>query len=524
MSLTLTHEVHRIPFRDPFRIARTARLGRRPASTTTVIVELRSDRPPGHRRRTARGSPTPTTARPRRRSAAVLPRLLAAVEPLEDRWPSASRRSAERWTDVGRRDGRPRSPTTARPSAPSTSPSTTWSASVLGIPVHELLGLSADIPPTDFTIGIDEPAIVAERAARAAHFPALKIKLGGPADLETLAAVRAVYGGPIRVDANTGWTLDGRQAAAARARPPRGRAHRAAVPGPPARRPGGAPGRVAAADRRRRERGHDRRPRRARRGRRRGQRQAGEVRRRRARRPGCWPGRASSASGRSSAAWRRRRSGSRPRRPSRRSPTGSTSTAACSSPADPFEGLELGDDCRWRLTDRPGLGVEPAGLSGACRRTPLSVERPFVWISWWTRWWTNPLPPSGGGSYHGGPTASDPPGEGSPGPREHAVGPPASAVERALEPRERRETVSHGFQQARSRRRACRRTRSSSSASATGAGGSAGRSCTTRCARSPVAGSTAAGGSPSSRSTGSGSASTRRSSWPGSPARSRRGG
>ena len=27
----------------------------------------------------------------------------------------------------------------------------------LGLPVHELLGLSTDIPPTDFTLGIDEP-------------------------------------------------------------------------------------------------------------------------------------------------------------------------------------------------------------------------------------------------------------------------------------------------------------------------------------------------------------------------------
>jgi L-alanine-DL-glutamate epimerase-like enolase superfamily enzyme len=24
---------------------------------------------------------------------------------------------------------------------------------------------------------------------------------------------------------------------------------------------------------------------------------------------------------------------------------------------DPFEGPELGDDCRWRLSDAPGLGV-----------------------------------------------------------------------------------------------------------------------------------------------------------------------
>jgi L-alanine-DL-glutamate epimerase-like enolase superfamily enzyme len=77
-----------------------------------------------------------------------------------------------------------------------------------GLPVHRLLGLSSEIPPTDFTLGLDEPAVVAERARRASRFPALKIKVGGPADLATLEAVRAVYGGPIRVDANTGWTPD----------------------------------------------------------------------------------------------------------------------------------------------------------------------------------------------------------------------------------------------------------------------------------------------------------------------------
>ncbi len=75
----------------------------------------------------------------------------------------------------------------------------------LGVPVYELLGLSPDVPPTDFTLGIDEPELVAERARRASKFPALKIKLGGPADLATLEAVRAVFSGPIRVDANTGW-------------------------------------------------------------------------------------------------------------------------------------------------------------------------------------------------------------------------------------------------------------------------------------------------------------------------------
>jgi L-alanine-DL-glutamate epimerase-like enolase superfamily enzyme len=77
---------------------------------------------------------------------------------------------------------------------------------VVGEPVHRLLGLSAEIPPTDFTLGLDEPKVVAERARRAGAFPALKIKVGGPADLATLEAVREVFDKPIRVDANTGWT------------------------------------------------------------------------------------------------------------------------------------------------------------------------------------------------------------------------------------------------------------------------------------------------------------------------------
>ena len=123
--------------------------------------------------------------------------------------------------------------------------------------------MTGEPPPTDFTLGIDEPAVVAERARRAADFPALKIKVGGPSDLETLEAVRAVFAGPIRVDANTGWTPDGGGRAAARPRAAGRGAHRAAVPGPPAGPAARAPGALAAADRRGRERGHDRGPGRA---------------------------------------------------------------------------------------------------------------------------------------------------------------------------------------------------------------------------------------------------------------------
>lgn len=78
----------------------------------------------------------------------------------------------------------------------------------LGLSVADVLGVQGEMPPTDFTVGIDAPDVVADRARRAADFPALKIKVGGPADIPTLEAVRGVFAGPIRVDANTGWTLD----------------------------------------------------------------------------------------------------------------------------------------------------------------------------------------------------------------------------------------------------------------------------------------------------------------------------
>jgi L-alanine-DL-glutamate epimerase-like enolase superfamily enzyme len=78
----------------------------------------------------------------------------------------------------------------------------------LGLPVAALIGVHGEIPPTDFTLGIDEPEVVAERARRAADFPALKVKVGGPTDVATVRAVRSVFGGPIRVDANTGWSPD----------------------------------------------------------------------------------------------------------------------------------------------------------------------------------------------------------------------------------------------------------------------------------------------------------------------------
>ena len=217
-----------------------------------------------------------------------------------------------------------------------------------GVPVHAILELAAEIPPTDFTIGIDEPAIVGQRAARAAHFPALKIKLGGPSDLETLAAVRAVFAGPIRST-----------------RTPAGRSMREAPPPEPSVRrraheqPSGPSARRPAALRRSRRcpssptsavtiRDLDRLVGRA-----------GNVK---LAKWGPGPAARMLARAKELASGRSGDGGDeRDRRPAAVacSPTGSISMGIRSA-ADPFEGLDLDGECRWRLTGAPPGGLTPA--------------------------------------------------------------------------------------------------------------------------------------------------------------------
>ncbi|HEY8806409.1 MAG TPA: dipeptide epimerase [Candidatus Limnocylindria bacterium] len=76
-------------------------------------------------------------------------------------------------------------------------------------PLRTFLGLApAEAPPTSFTIGIAEPALMAERAAaaKAAGFAVLKVKLGHGDDAAVLDAIRRVFDGTIRVDPNAAWT------------------------------------------------------------------------------------------------------------------------------------------------------------------------------------------------------------------------------------------------------------------------------------------------------------------------------
>jgi L-Ala-D/L-Glu epimerase / N-acetyl-D-glutamate racemase len=192
--LELTSEVLRIAFRDPFRIARDVN----DAVATTVLVELRE--PESGLVGLGEGFPDTYYGETPATMAAVFPLLLEAVG--EPAWTVdglaeagtrmddalANHGAAKCAVDIALHD---------------------LAARRAGLPLHAFLGLPGEIPPTDFSIGIDEPGVVAERARRAARFPALKIKVGGPSDLATLEAVRGVYGGPIRIDANTAWSLDG---------------------------------------------------------------------------------------------------------------------------------------------------------------------------------------------------------------------------------------------------------------------------------------------------------------------------
>jgi L-alanine-DL-glutamate epimerase-like enolase superfamily enzyme len=76
--------------------------------------------------------------------------------------------------------------------------------------VWELAGLSAPKPEiTAYTLSLDTPEAMEAQAAKHAHRPLLKIKLGTPDDMPRLEAVRR--GAPksrIIIDANEGWTAE----------------------------------------------------------------------------------------------------------------------------------------------------------------------------------------------------------------------------------------------------------------------------------------------------------------------------
>jgi len=194
LTLSVRHEVFELALRDPFVIARSEPGAG--ARITTVVVEVSDSRFPGVVG-LGEGYPSQYYGETPGTMVAVWPLLIDAVGSFEPT-PAGLLGVGERMADAIRWNGAAKCALDIAVHD--------LVGKVTGQPVFQLLGLSAEIPPTDFTLGLDEPAVVAERARRAAAFPALKIKCGGPADLLTLRAVRDVFAGPLRVDANTGWT------------------------------------------------------------------------------------------------------------------------------------------------------------------------------------------------------------------------------------------------------------------------------------------------------------------------------
>lgn len=74
-------------------------------------------------------------------------------------------------------------------------------------PLWRLLGLDpARTPQTSFTIGIASLEETLAKVRDVISHPVIKVKLGKGAELETVEAIRSIYTGTIRIDANEGWT------------------------------------------------------------------------------------------------------------------------------------------------------------------------------------------------------------------------------------------------------------------------------------------------------------------------------
>jgi L-alanine-DL-glutamate epimerase-like enolase superfamily enzyme len=81
---------------------------------------------------------------------------------------------------------------------------------LLGASLKQLLGLEGlTSPPTSVTIPIGDITSVVARARELSDVPVLKVKVGAGgdgSDVALIEAIRSVYAGTVRIDANEGWT------------------------------------------------------------------------------------------------------------------------------------------------------------------------------------------------------------------------------------------------------------------------------------------------------------------------------
>lgn len=79
-------------------------------------------------------------------------------------------------------------------------------AQAAGLSVAELLGLGGrELPATSVTIPIGSLEHMQHRAQEWADHPIIKMKVGFDGDVDAVRAVREVFPGTIRIDANEGW-------------------------------------------------------------------------------------------------------------------------------------------------------------------------------------------------------------------------------------------------------------------------------------------------------------------------------
>lgn len=81
-----------------------------------------------------------------------------------------------------------------------------WIGKKLGVPVWKLFGLDpASAPRSCVTLGMADPEEMERKLETVRDFPLIKVKLGGPGDVDNLRRIRAGYTGKLQVDANTAW-------------------------------------------------------------------------------------------------------------------------------------------------------------------------------------------------------------------------------------------------------------------------------------------------------------------------------
>jgi L-alanine-DL-glutamate epimerase-like enolase superfamily enzyme len=78
-----------------------------------------------------------------------------------------------------------------------------------GVPLYGHFGLDREATPlTTMSIGLDEPAVMLERALEAEGFPILKVKVDRETDLAIVEKIKEATGARITVDVNCGWTRE----------------------------------------------------------------------------------------------------------------------------------------------------------------------------------------------------------------------------------------------------------------------------------------------------------------------------